>query len=72
MHVGAMAILMFIVAAISVACDSKDEPESRPRLVSFSWDDPTYDLNEIYDLYPDKKKIGSRIFEKREATLNNV
>lgn len=42
MHAGAMAILMFIVAAISVACDSKDEPETSAsaNFVSLKWDSP--------------------------------
>ena len=64
MHAGAMSLLMFIVAAISVACDSKDEPEGRPILVSFTWDNPTHDPYENLELYPDKKILVAEYSEK--------
>ena len=65
-HAGAMAILMFIVAAMSVACDSKDEPGIRPILVSFSWNDPNYDSYEDHlDRYTDKKKLVAEYSKKK-------
>ena len=66
MHAGAMAILMFIVAAIFVACDSRDKPEVCPKLVSFSWDDPKHDPYEDRDLYPDKKLLTAEYSEKEK------
>lgn len=60
MHAGVMAVLMLIVAAICVACDSKDEPESSPRLVSFSWDNPKDNSH----FYPDETTLVAEYSEK--------
>ena len=53
MHAGAMAILMLIVAAGFVACDSKDEPEisASANFVSLKWDNDHYNDPDFEDLH---------------------